>query len=65
MKITNEYVDSLGRLYSDTPKAVFAALCVSLLIRLDGEGRELHNDAILDEWLALYQNGIVPQKPPR
>ncbi len=65
-KVTNEYVDALdGRLYSDTPKSVWAAIAISLLNRMDGEGVWQGNDAVIEEWTALYQNGIIPQKPPQ
>jgi hypothetical protein len=62
-KIWNEYnrLLSEGGLYEETPKAVFAALAVSALTRGDLSKAK---QAILAEWLVLYENGIVPQKPP-
>jgi hypothetical protein len=65
-KSTNEYMRQInGGLYEDTPKAVFAALVVSFLDQLSG-GDEHDIDAeIIQEWSALYLNGIVPQKPPK
>ena len=62
MSTNNEYAEYLGRLYTRTPKAVFAALAVSFAMRsgLVGTASEC-----LDEWRVLHENGIVPQKPPK
>lgn len=54
----------------DAPKAVIAAVAVSLLERLNGGEYALLDpigiqDAFLEEWWVLHSNGIVPQKPPK
>ena len=52
----NEYLAHLGPLYAKTPKAVFAAMAFNFaFIDVEEQGVEQ----------ALYENGIVPQKPPR
>lgn len=66
----NEYAASLGALYNETPKAVLAALAVSLAVRIvEGEGTEDTFEAaarlVRDEWAALHRAGIVPQSPPK
>ena len=61
-KQMNEYAAALPR-YSDTPKAVYAALAYSLALRLTGDN---HADAVTlleKEWASLHTAGIVPQKP--
>lgn len=60
-KIHNDYAELLDRLYSKTPKAVFAAIAVSALTRGDLSNAKKE---ILAEWLVLHENGIIPQKPP-
>jgi hypothetical protein len=60
----NEYNLLLGELYDKTPKAVFAAIAVSS-ITCGGDYLDEAFDLILKEWKILYQNGIVPQHPPR
>lgn len=60
-KLSNEYAALLGKLYTETPKAVFAALAISALTRGELDKAE---QAILAEWLTLHENGIVPQAPP-
>ena len=62
-KIRNEYVDVLGAVYADTPKAVFAAVAVSLLANIAGVDLGDVGAAIIKEWGALHEAGIVPQKP--
>lgn len=66
MKTSNEYQDQLGKFYARTPKAVFAAIAYSFADRLDGETPTPYGIkiAIINEWRALNENGIVPQKPP-
>ena len=59
----NEYADTIGRLFEETPKAVFAAIAVSALTG-GGERLAQARAVILSEWRLLWQNGIVPQKPP-
>ena len=61
----NEYAAALGNDYNLMPKAVLAAIAVSLAVRVNGEedfaaAREL----VVSEWEALYRNGIVTQKSP-
>jgi len=63
MKIKNGYVEELEDLYEKTPKAVFAAIAISALTT-GGDYLEHAKERILEEWVALYENGIVSQKPP-
>ena len=73
MKLRNEYSRQIDPgLYERTPKAVFAAIAVSLLANMgdgrdnpDGVNFEDMGQAVLDEWQILHDNGIVPQSPPR
>lgn len=63
IKQENEYQKAIDRaLYEDTPKAVFAAVLVSYLNRMGVEFEEVDR-AIAQEWQALYEAEIVPQKP--
>jgi hypothetical protein len=61
--LRNEYLDSCPML-DKTPKAVIAAVVVSLL---SSGGDEFDQVAwrFLSEWRTLHDNGIVPQRPPR
>ena len=64
IKLHNDYVRAIPD-YSDTPKSVMAAVAYSLARRLTGE--DDHNGAVRimrDEWHALHESGIVPQRPP-
>ena len=64
-KTENEYMIQIDqKVYADTPKAVLAAIVVSLLFK-DGVEVDVVTDALLNEWAALNENGIVPQKPKR
>jgi hypothetical protein len=66
LKIGNEYVAQFGKLYEQTPKAVFAAVALSLaFIKVEERGFDLAVQEFLNEWRALYENGLVPQKPPK
>lgn len=74
MKAMNDYAASLSaEFYSKTPKAVFAAIAVSLANQCNEAGIDAiwdENEQALDalllaEWTALHNAGIVPQKPPR
>ncbi len=48
------------------PKAVLAAIAVSYASRLgEGDNFEDAQNEIHYEWGALYQTGIVPQRPPK
>lgn len=53
----------------DASKTVWIAIAVSLANRIDGTGVIERGGAPIDtlmaEWQALYDNGIVPQKPRR
>ena len=67
MKKENEYSRSIP-FYGTTPKAVFAAIALSLAVQLTQV--EFNHDAfgaahkkLLDEWLTLHNNRIVPQFP--
>ena len=63
MKITNNYARACDG-FDKTPKAVYAALAFSLAVRLAGnDDTEDANRILLNEWRALHENGIVPQKP--
>lgn len=69
MNQTDSYSASLGTLYQRIPKAVLAALAVSLTLRtLDPEPLALDDPrittALLEEWRILHANGIVPHIPP-
>ena len=59
----NEYAEMFGKLYDTTPKAVFAGVLASLLIRDNGEKQDAVISAFLEEWNALHANGIIHQKP--
>ena len=61
-KKLNEYSELTGDLYAKCPKSVFAAIAVSSLTT-GGDYIEIARDAVLGEWWALYDNGIVPQRP--
>jgi hypothetical protein len=63
-KLLNEYANSLDAdLYEKAPKAVFAAVAVSALT-CGGDYLNHAHRRVLAEWWALYENGIVPQRPP-
>jgi len=63
VKQENEYNQSLSReVYDGCPKAVFAAIAVSLATT-GGDYLEEAQERIISEWWALYDNGIVKQKP--
>jgi hypothetical protein len=56
----NEY-QALFPNYSNTPKAVIAAMAVSFAIHATGEDQV--PQVLKKEWEALHNAGIVPQKP--
>lgn len=65
VKLGNGYIGAYGKLYAETPKAVFAAIALSLaFIDVEERGFDLAVKQVLNEWRCLYENGIVPQKPP-
>lgn len=60
----NEYQKVLSaEFYRRCPKSVLAAIAVSYAARQFDEDFTMAENAIIDEWKALYTNGIVPQKP--
>jgi hypothetical protein len=60
----NEYQWALSdKLFSVCPKSVFAAIAVSSLT-CGGDQINIAEKAVLNEWWVLFENGIVPQKPP-
>jgi hypothetical protein len=62
MKTFNDYAAELGAMYSEIPKAVLAAVAISSLT-CGGDYLEHAKQRVADEWRALYDAGIVPQKP--
>jgi hypothetical protein len=70
VKLGNEYASALGEFYTNTPKAVFAALAFSYAACFGtpangGDATEQPEEVIKrlqSEWLILKQNGIVPQE---
>lgn len=58
----NEYVGTLGKLFAECPKEVFAAIAVSALTA-GGDYLEHAQQRVADEWKALYDAGIVTQRP--
>jgi hypothetical protein len=67
--ISNKYIEAFDiPLYADIPKAVWAALAISLVMRLealDTDDMERIKVVLKEEWQALYANRVVPQKPQR
>jgi hypothetical protein len=63
-KIHNGYAAELGDVFAQAPKAVIAAVAVSALT-LGGDCLDEAQARFLAEWQVLFDNGIVPQKPPR
>ena len=59
----NEYADAIGLIFNDTPKTVLAAIAVSALT-IGGDQLDKAVERVVREWLTLYANGIVPQRPP-
>jgi hypothetical protein len=60
----NPYYDQLGRLSDRIPKAVFAAIAVSFAT-CGGDHLNMAQQNVCLEWVILYENGIVPQRPPQ
>lgn len=58
--IRNEYADAIGPLLDAAPKAVLAAIAVSLAT-CGGDRLGEAIVALVKEWDALHRNGIVPQ----
>lgn len=62
---SNEYAGMLPPgMMDNTPKAVFAALLVSEYLNRQNILPDELAATIFGEWKTLYQNGIVPQRPP-
>lgn len=61
-KQSNAYADSIGG-YADTPKAVLAALALSLAFRVSGGDLDEAVRLLAAEWATLHTGGRVPQKP--
>ena len=59
---SNEYLDEIREVYEEIPKSVFAAIAVSALT-CGGDHIDEATEAIVKEWVALNNAGIVPQKP--
>lgn len=65
-KTSNEYADLIDTsLYEKMPKTVIAAIAASLALRLADDDFSAVQALLVEEWQALYDNGIVPQKPPK
>ncbi len=62
IKKTNNYALDYPK-YGSTPKAVVAAVAYSLAMRLCEDNQDEAAQMIRDEWAALYDAKIVPQKP--
>ena len=62
-KTVNEYSMALEDVYEKAPKAVIAAIAVSCLTT-GGDHLSEAKRLFLKEWQTLYDNGIIPQKPP-
>ena len=61
---SNEYVEAVSKhLFELCPKTVWAAIAISFCTS-GGDRLDEAEQAIVSEWQALYQAGIVPQKPP-
>ena len=60
MKTGNQYLQYLSD-YSETPKAVYAAIAFSLAMRLTEDDFEAAARLLRGEWDQLHENGIVPQ----
>ena len=58
----NQYASAAGELLDDIPKAVWAAIAVSALT-CGGDHLDLAQQKVVQEWLVLHTNGIVPQAP--
>jgi hypothetical protein len=63
---SNDYVDSIPlEVFENTPKAVWAAIAISFAVNLVAEGDfKGAAQTVVKEWVALHQNGIVPQVLP-
>lgn len=65
-KLENSYQQEINSsFYEKCPKAVFAALAVSYMVNHGIVSFEEVTGEMLSEWNNLYEQGIVPQKPPK
>ena len=64
VKKLNNYVTAIDGIYANTPKAVLAAIAVSLAT-CGGEHIDEAENQLLKEWRILHDNGIIPQSPVR
>ena len=60
----NEYVRKIPRLFNECPKTVLAAIAVSYASS-GGDHLEIAERNLCYEWVTLFENGIVPQRPPQ
>ena len=62
----NEYTKYLGKFYTKTPKAVFAAIALSLAVYVanEGEANDLKEGKkrMLEEWQILFDAEILKQE---
>lgn len=63
IKISNQYANLVEAVYSDIPKAVFAAIAVSALTN-GGDDFQGIDATLIKEWHVLHLNEIVPQPVP-
>ena len=61
VKKTNPYMKEFPN-YEGCPKSVAGAIAFSFALRLCGDDFDKAKRMVSDEWDALYQAGIVPQK---
>lgn len=62
--VLNEYANAIGGdLWESCPKAVFAAIAVSALT-CGGDHLGQAHELVAEEWCALFDAGIVTQRPP-
>ena len=65
-KTENNYQKQIdSSFYEKCPKAVFAALAVSYMVNHGITSFEEVTGEMISEWNNLYNQGIVPQKPPK
>lgn len=63
--LSNEYVTAMTtELFEQMPKTLLAAIAVSALT-CGGDRLSEAASEIAHEWIALHNNGIVPQKPSK
>jgi hypothetical protein len=60
----NVYQDNLGRVFDDTPKAVFAAIAASAYEQ-GGTAWDDIASRIAHEWCCLYDSGVLHNRPTK